>query len=326
MRLGDYRYPMKWTGATGLMDHIGKRLTIRLREASGGYRDIVGILESPSTLRHKDGREITFSQNEIAIYREIIPLSESAGKGAPLSIRIIELEKLLNSTWSATEQIMHGQWLFRASGKYTMRANSVLPQGAPPFGKPEKEIDEAIKDVITFYSERDLEPIFHLPLPLYEELFNYLIAHGWREKLRAQVQVIDIPVSEIDSNLVLEVSATCSSEWLLVQGDEKLLDLMNKTQALYYILKKQDTAVAVLRAGISDDWAVISRLFVKPEYRGNKFSQELMHLVFRDLRLAGIAKAALQVDFSNEAAIALYKGLGFRKHHEYSYVIQSSES
>jgi GNAT superfamily N-acetyltransferase len=326
MRLGDYRYPMKWTGATGLMDHIGKRLTIRLHEASGGYRDIVGILESPSTLRHKDGREITFSQNEIAIYREIIPLSESAGKGAPLSIRIIELEKLLNSTWSATEQIMHGQWLFRASGKYTMRANSVLPQGVPPFGKPEKEIDEAIKDVITFYSERDLEPIFHLPLPLYEELFNYLIAHGWREKLRAQVQVIDIPVSEIDSDLVLEVSATCNSEWLLVQGDEKLLDIMDKTQALYYILKKQDTAVAVLRAGISDDWAVISRLFVKPEYRGNKFSQELMHLVFRDLRSAGITKAALQVDLSNEAAIALYKGLGFRKHHEYSYVIQSSES
>ena len=326
MRLGDYRYPMKWTGATGLMDHIGKRLTIRLHEASGGYRDIVGILESPSTLRHKDGREITFSQNEIAIYREIIPHSESAGKGAPLSIRIIELEKLLNSTWSATEQIMHGQWLFRASGKYTMRANSVLPQGAPPFGKPEKEIDEAIKDVITFYSERDLEPIFHLPLPLYEELFNYLIAHGWREKLRAQVQVIDIPVSEIDSDLVLEVSATCNSEWLLVQGDEKLLDIMDKTQALYYILKKQDTAVAVLRAGISDDWAVISRLFVKPEYRGNKFSQELMHLVFRDLRSAGITKAALQVDLSNEAAMALYKGLGFRKHHEYSYVIQSSES
>jgi GNAT superfamily N-acetyltransferase len=326
MRLGDYRYPMKWTGATGLMDHIGKRLTIRLHEASGGYRDIVGILESPSTLRHKDGREITFSQNEIAIYREIIPLSESAGKGAPLSIRIIELEKLLNSTWSATEQFMHGQWLFRASGKYTMRANSVLPQGAPPFGKPEKEINEAIKDVITFYSERDLEPIFHLPLPLYGELFNYLIAHGWREKLRAQVQVIDIPVSEIDSDLVLEVSATCNSEWLLVQGDEKLLDIMDKTQALYYILKKQDTAVAVLRAGISDDWAVISRLFVKPEYRGNKFSQELMHLVFRDLRSAGITKAALQVDLSNEAAMALYKGLGFRKHHEYSYVIQSSES
>jgi GNAT superfamily N-acetyltransferase len=326
MRLGDYRYPMKWTGATGLMDHIGKRLTIRLHEASGGYRDIVGILESPSTLRHKDGREITFSQNEIAIYREIIPLPESAGKGAPLSIRIIELEKLLNSTWSATEQIMHGQWLFRASGKYTMRANSVLPQGAPPFGQPEKNIEEAVNDVVTFYVDRDLEPIFHLPLPLYEELFNYLLAHGWKEKLRAQVHVIDIPESDIDSDLVLEVSHTCNSEWLCVQGDEKLLDLMDKTQALYYILKKQNTPVAVLRAGIRDDWAVISRLFVKPEYRGLKLSQELMILAFRNLHAAGIRKAALQVDISNAPAIALYKGLGFRQHHEYSYVVRNSES
>jgi len=317
---------MRWTGATGLMDHIGKRLTIRLHDVDGGYRDIVGILESPSTLRHKDGREISFSQNEIAIFREIIPIPQRAGKGAPLSMRIIELEKLLNSTWSATEQVMHGEWLFRASGKYTMRANSVLPQGAPPFGKPEKNIDEAIKDVITFYADRDLEPIFHLPLPLYEELFNYLLAHGWKEKLRAQVQVVDIEELEIYSDLVLEVSATCSSEWLAVQGDEKLLSLMDKTQALYFILKKESTPVAVLRAGIRDDWAVISRLFVKPEYRGLKFSRELMRLVFRDLHSTGITKAALQVDISNQAAIALYKGLGFRKHHEYSYVIQSSES
>jgi len=326
MRLGDYRYPMRWTGATGLMDHIGKRLTIRLHDVDGGYRDIVGILESPSTLRHKDGREISFSQNEIAIYREIFPIPQRAGKGAPLSMRIIELEKLLNSTWSATEQVMHGEWLFRASGKYTMRANSVLPQGAPPFGEPEKNIDEAIKDVITFYADRDLEPIFHLPLPLYEELFNYLLAHGWKEKLRAQVQVVDIEKLEIHSDLVLEVSDTCNSEWLAVQGDEKLLSLMDKTQALYYILKKESTPVAVLRAGIRDDWAVISRLFVKPEYRGLKFSQELMRLVFHDLHSTGITKAALQVDISNQAAIALYKGLGFRKHHEYSYVIQSSES
>lgn len=326
MSLGDYRYAMKWTGATGLMDHIGKRLTIRLHEASGGYRDIVGILESPTILRHKDGHEITFSQNEIAIYREIIAPPERAGKGAPLSIRIIELEKLLNSTWSATEQILHGQWLFRASGKYTMRANSVLPQGSPPFGEPEKNIDEAIKAVIIFYTDRDLEPIFHLPLPLYEELARYLFAHGWKEKLRAQVQVIDIAVSEIKSDSVLEVSTSCNSEWLSVQGDEQLLNLMDKTPARYYILKKDNNPVAVLRAGIRDDWAVISRLYVKTEYRGLKFSQELMQLAFNDLDSVGITKAALQVDISNEPAMALYKGLGFRKHHEYSYVIQSEAS
>ena len=84
--------------------------------------------------------------------------------------------------------------------------------------------------------------------------------------------------------------------------------------------------MAVLRAGIQDDWAVISRLFVKPEYRGLKFSQELMLLALDDLSSAGITKAALQVDISNAPAMALYKSLGFRKHHEYSYVIQSEAS
>lgn len=326
MRLGDYRYPMKWTGATGLMDHIGKRLTIRLHELDGGYRDIVGILESPSTLRHKDGHEITFSQNEIAIYREIVQVPQMAGKGAPLSMRIIELEKLLNSSWSANEQIMYGKWLFRASGKYTMRANSVLPQGAAPYGEPEKNIDQAIKDVITFYADRDLEPVFHLPLPLYEELFTYLLEHGWREKLKAQVQVADLGISEVKSDSMLEISTSCDPEWLSVQGDEKLLDLMDKSPALYCMLKRDNNPVAVLRAGIEDDWAVISRLFVKPEYRGLKFGQELMLSAFNNLYLSGITKVALQVDISNEPALALYEGLGFRKHHEYSYVVQSEAS
>lgn len=326
MKLGDYRYPMMRTGATGLMDHVGKRLTIRLHEASGGYRDIVGILESPTTLRHKNGHEITFSQTEIAIYREIIPLSESAGRGAPLSIRVIELEKILNATWSATEQIRHGQWLFRASGQYTMRANSVLPQGAPPFGEPEKEIHDAISDVVAFYKARGLNPIFHLPLPIYHELSSYLLAHGWSEKLRAQVQVLDIEVTQINSDSVLEVNSLCDTEWLAVQGDEMLLTLMETTPAYYYMLKKNGEAVAALRAGIRDEWTVISRLYVRPEFRESKIGKELMLLTFNNLYSLGITKAALQVDISNEAAIALYKSLGFRKHHEYSYVIQSSES
>ena len=51
-----------------------------------------------------------------------------------------------------------------------------------------------------------------------------------------------------------------------------------------------------------------------------------MQLVFNDLDSVGVTMAALQVDISNEPAIALYKGLGFRKHHEYSYVIQSEAS
>ena len=75
-----------------LLGAIGKRVTIRLREPSGGFRDIVGILQSERKLINAKSETITFSPDEIAIWREIKPLPDLAGKGAPYSQRIIELE------------------------------------------------------------------------------------------------------------------------------------------------------------------------------------------------------------------------------------------
>ncbi|CAB4700160.1 unannotated protein [freshwater metagenome] len=51
---------------------IGKRLTIRLHDPEGGFRDIVGVLESTHSLRNRHGRLIEFSLDEIFIWREVI--------------------------------------------------------------------------------------------------------------------------------------------------------------------------------------------------------------------------------------------------------------
>ncbi len=51
---------------------IGRRLTIRLHDPEGGFRDIVGILESTHSLRNKENHLIEFSHDEIFIWREII--------------------------------------------------------------------------------------------------------------------------------------------------------------------------------------------------------------------------------------------------------------
>ena len=81
-----------------LLGAMGKRVTIRLHEPSGGYRDIVGILQSERHLINSKSETIYFSADEIAIWREIKPLPDLAGKGAPLSQRIMELEKLSDLT------------------------------------------------------------------------------------------------------------------------------------------------------------------------------------------------------------------------------------
>lgn len=51
---------------------IGRRLTIRLHDPEGGFRDIVGILESTHSLRNKENQLIEFSHDEIFIWREVI--------------------------------------------------------------------------------------------------------------------------------------------------------------------------------------------------------------------------------------------------------------
>ncbi|CAB4678623.1 unannotated protein [freshwater metagenome] len=54
---------------------IGRRVTIRLHDEGGGFRDIVGVLESTTSLRNRHGELLEFSHSEIFIWREVIAQS-----------------------------------------------------------------------------------------------------------------------------------------------------------------------------------------------------------------------------------------------------------
>ena len=52
--------------------HIGQRVSIRLHDPDGGFRDILGVLESENTVRKKDGSLVSFDQAKIAVWK-IVP-------------------------------------------------------------------------------------------------------------------------------------------------------------------------------------------------------------------------------------------------------------
>ena len=56
-------------------DLIGKRVSIRLHDPEGGFRDIVGYLESSHSLRNRHGKLIEFEHEKIFIWREVIKRS-----------------------------------------------------------------------------------------------------------------------------------------------------------------------------------------------------------------------------------------------------------
>ena len=307
--------------ASPLSGAIGKRVTIRLREADGGLRDIVGILQSEHELINSKSQAISFSKDDIAIWREIKPLPDRAGKGSPLSLRIIELEKLSDTTWPAAEIIEFGKWRLRISDGFTMRANSVLPIGAGPIGEPLLALADAVEHVIKSYRDKGLTPTFTLPLPIYQELDEYLESQGWQIKVGAQflIKDIDLIETEMFSQNDFEILDYPSEQWLGLQSDHRLENLMQRYPARYGLIKSGESVKAVGRIATLGTWAMATRLFVDPSHRGKGLAQQLMLRLMAAAKEDGATKIALQVDLENVAALALYDSMGFRLHHKYVY-------
>ena len=294
---------------------IGNRVTIRLRQTSGGFRDLVGILESPSSVRRSDGTIATFDPHEIAIWRQIIAPEVRAGRGAPFSLRIRELEVIADAAWEAAEKVLMGGWILRADGKFTHRANSVLPTGAAPFGEPGSNLDAALLSVIDFYHSRKLTPVFQVPLPLYEELDNALDENGWEAGVTMKNMVADLSDTYVESENYCD-DAQPSAEWLALNHDEGVLAIMERTTARYGRIEINGEVIAVGRAGLVKDWCVLARIYVAENFRGHGHGEALLSGLLSSAQKSGATKALLQVDSENAAAIALYEKFGFREHHQ----------
>ena len=311
-----------------LLGAVGKRVTIRLREPGGGFRDIVGILQSERQLINSKSKSISFSPNEIAIWREIKPLPDLAGKGAPLSQRILELEKLSDLTWPADEVIDFGKWRLRISDGFSMRANSVLPTGAGAVGEPPVDLAGAVDQVISIYRENKLRPTFSIPLPIFDELDRYLEQVGWNIKVDANFLIRDIGTIELSSHpdYSIEILDKPSKLWLKMNSDLPHEKIMQRYPARYGAVKSDGQYIAVGRIATVDSWSIVTRLFVTPSFRGKGVAKNLMDNLLAAAKDDGATKVALQVDNENGAALALYQSMGFRMHHKFVYRVLPNNS
>ncbi|MFZ9909509.1 MAG: cysteine--tRNA ligase [Candidatus Nanopelagicaceae bacterium] len=64
--------------ASRLSALIGQRVSIRLREEAGGFRDLLGILRSPTEVERKDGSIATFNPNQVFAFRHVLPRTTKA--------------------------------------------------------------------------------------------------------------------------------------------------------------------------------------------------------------------------------------------------------
>lgn len=311
---------------------IGRRLTLRFHDAAGGYRDLVGVLESMTTIRKRNGDVIAFNPDDLAIVHPIEDVIPRAGKGAPLSLRVAELEELSTRTWPPHQIKNLGSWKCRISNGRTFRANSVLVTGAPPFGESGLNLEHAITAADEMYREAQLPTVFQICLPLYQEFNDYLIAQGWSEKVGAAFLIKDLELSADIENLALSSSVEIvntdqpSEAFLALHDDHSLHSIMIAHPARYIALTRDGEIIATARVAISETWAIVTRLIVADTFRKRGLARLLMLACMNSAIENGAMKMALQVDQSNQDAQALYEKLGFRVHHTYRFIQRTETS
>ena len=288
---------------------IGKRVTIRLHD-NPGYRDIVGQLLSTASIKNRHGEIINFDPAQIYIWREIKEVPRSATKGAPLSIRVYDLERAASKTWQAREEAVVGNWLFRADIGVTRRANSALVLGS----------DNHIDEVINWYRERNLPPTISIVPNLLPELDQEFERRGFAKLLDVHMMVKD--PSESKSDLPFEISEQPSAEWLSVHRDEKIEHLLKSSPAKYLTMRRDEKVAAIGRIAFADNWATLSRIWVEPKLRGQGLGREMLCALESQSESANLA---LQVSVDNEIAIQLYKSSGYVIHHTYRLRSQSQQ-
>jgi ribosomal protein S18 acetylase RimI-like enzyme len=307
------------------LERIGQRFSIRLHDPAGGYRDVVGHLKTATSLINRKGQEISFDPEQIFVWREIVERPTLAGKGAPLTLRVLELDQICNLTWPATEELENSGWLMRAANGVTNRANSVLPLEANLEVGALTDFDEKLAVAQEFYKARNLPTIFQVALPTWQVLSDKLRSIGAVETLCGNTMVADITSSSqiVPAEFEIVHSNQLSDEWLEVQPTPGIEKIMSGCASTYLTVMKNGRAIATCRFALAKDWSSITRVYVQPEFRGQGLAKAIVAAALDASFEQGATKAVLQVDASNAIAIGVYESLGFNFHHEYSFLVLS---
>ncbi|MGQ0466363.1 MAG: GNAT family N-acetyltransferase [Sporichthyaceae bacterium] len=308
-------------------EDVGARVSVRRMLPEGGMADAVGVLlrwsEGVLAVQRRDGTVVEIAQDTLVAGKRVPPRPAIARSHSQVSVR--DLQEVAAAGWPAPETHSLGDWLLRAGGGWTMRANSVLALGDPGCG-----LAEALAQVRAWYAERSLPARFCLPLPLVAELDATLAEHGWTGPpdnhevllLTGDTAALDGPSPERPP---VRLTASPSPEWLVACSangpvpDVGVQVLTAPESAVFGEVHQDGAVVAIGRATVERGWVGITTVEVRPDARRRGLARQVVAALVAHGRAQGARHAYLQVSSSNTPARALYDAMGLTVHHVYRY-------
>jgi GNAT superfamily N-acetyltransferase len=233
------------------------------------------------------------------------------------------LERLAARTWRGLEEEPYGDWLLRAGGGFTGRANSVLVVGEPPV-----ELPAAVAEAARWYSGRGLRPRAQVPLPGAEAADAAFAAAGWTRD--EDVLVLTASLARWPGAAVpVDLAPAPDEAWLTgyrYRGTplpavalDILVDADDPVFAAVRTAPPPAPLAAVARGVVADGWLVVTAVTVDEASRRHGLATAVMAALGSWARDRDAHTCLLQVAASNGGALALYERLGFTEHHRYHY-------
>ncbi|MFP5369260.1 MAG: GNAT family N-acetyltransferase [Actinomycetes bacterium] len=236
---------------------------------------------------------------------------------------VAALERLAVRTWRGLEEEPYGDWLLRAGGGFTGRANSVLAVGFPA-----EDLTAAVGTVTRWYADRGLRPRAQLPVPGSEAADAAFAAAGW-----SRAEDVLVLTARLDgwppASVAVDLAPEPDEAWLagyryrgtplpacgravLLRADDPVFAAVRPGPA-------PAPVAAVARGVVVDGWLCVTAVTVDEQYRRRGLATAVMSALGGWARARGGTSCVLQVAASNAPALRLYARLGFTEHHRYHY-------
>jgi N-acetylglutamate synthase len=323
------------TTPPGLGPHcVGQRVVVRrvlpgLTGPSGGpaMTDLLGVMEAwtpdVTRIRGEDGELTAIRLADIVSGKPVPPRPSTRMRVSPE-----QATSLSNASWPAIHTEPLGDWLLRASGGFSARANSVMATGHPGVS-----YDVALRRVRTFYERHGLPAWAQVVVG--SDTAEAFAEHGWRSARPGeadshfQIASVSQAVRAVrrrlpDSVPAVRLGTAATSAWLA--NDDRAL--AHHDAALAVLDGPADVAfvsvgapvVAKGRISCDGDWAGITDVWVSASHRRQGLGFVVMAQMLDWAAERGATTAYLQVRGDNAPGLRLYDTLGFRTHHTYRYL------
>ena len=238
------------------------------------------------------------------------------------------LERLLLHVWPSVETVPASAgpaWVLRFAHGYSSRANSAAAISAGAVVGP-----AILREAENYFSSHGLPATFRITPLVTPASIPVLKAHGYVRKDEAITMTasLDARSTRLVGDIVMRDEA--DDQWLsgvtALNSDEskrnpahlKTITSRMEQPVAFASIAHQGIASGYAICAIRDGWAELGSIIIAPQARGRGLGRKLVAGLLHWASENGAARAFLQVDADNSAAIALYRSLGFADCYAYS--------